>query len=150
MGHGGPGEVDADAVRRVHELGLRVALGARPRDLLLSTLAQGARWTLLGVTLGIARGAALVRAEGRGHEALSALAEARGELQASLDHYKAFHRLHDAMSDEEGRTRLRNLQIRLGVEQAEQRAEIERLRFVELAGMQAELVQSDRHRPHSR
>ena len=48
------------------------------------------------------------------------------------------------MFDEEGRTRLKNLQIRLGVEQAEKQAEIERLRFVELAGMQTELVQSEK------
>ena len=63
-----------------------------------------------------------------------------GHLEAALE----FHRAQDRTFDEEGRARLKNLEIRLGVEKAEKAAEIERLRFVELAGMQAQLVQSEK------
>ena len=78
------------------------------------------------------------------HEAMSRLHEAQGDVEKALAHYKEFHRLKDAMFDEDGRARLKNLQLRIGVEKAEKEAEIERLRFGELAGMQAQLVQSEK------
>jgi len=99
---------------------------------------------LLNDALELVRTVSLVQTEGQIHEALSSLYEQKGELSLALSHHKEFHRLRGAMFDEEGRTRLKNLQIRLGVEQAEKQAEIERLRFVELAGMQTELVQSEK------
>lgn len=78
------------------------------------------------------------------HEAMSRLHEAQGDLEKALAHYKEFHRLKDTMFDADGRARLKNLQLRLGVEKAEKEAEIERIRFGELAGMQAQLVQSEK------
>jgi putative ABC transport system permease protein len=38
--------------RRTRELGLRAALGARPRDILLGILEEGTSWTLGGIALG--------------------------------------------------------------------------------------------------
>ena len=52
--------------------------------------------------------------------------------------------MRDQRFDEDARIRLKNLQIRMEVEKAESQAEIERLRYVELAGMQTELVQSEK------
>ena len=78
------------------------------------------------------------------HEAVSRLHEAQGDLEKALAHYKEFHRLKDAMFDADGRARLKNLQLRIGVEKAEKEAEIERIRFGELAGMQAQLIQSEK------
>ena len=78
------------------------------------------------------------------HEAMSRLHEAQGDLEGALTHYKEFHRLKDAMFDADGRARLKNLQLRIGVEKAEKEAEIERIRFGELAGMQAQLIQSEK------
>lgn len=56
----GVGGVMAHSVsRRVHEIGLRIALGAAPRDILLSVFVQGVRWTGLGVAIGIGGSLAL-------------------------------------------------------------------------------------------
>jgi len=47
--------------RRTHEIGVRVALGARPRDVLLLILKQGLLITVLGLTIGIAGAWGLTR-----------------------------------------------------------------------------------------
>ena len=86
----------------------------------------------------------IARTVGRLHEVLSELAEQEGDLDRSLHHLKESGRARDQMFDEEGRARLKNLEIRMGVEKAEKEAEIERLRYVELAGMQAQLVQTEK------
>jgi putative ABC transport system permease protein len=47
--------------QRAHELGVRLALGAQTRDVLLLVLRQGLRMTLLGVALGLAAAWGLTR-----------------------------------------------------------------------------------------
>jgi predicted permease len=49
------------ASRRTHEIGVRMALGARPRDVLRSMLADGARLALMGLVVGVACAIALSR-----------------------------------------------------------------------------------------
>ena len=94
--------------------------------------------------LGLVSGSLVKDVESELHEALSRLYEARGEVSRALEHYKQFHRLKEELFAEDARARLKNLQIRIGVEKAEKQAEIERLRYGELAGMQAQLVQSEK------
>ncbi len=48
-------------VQRTHEIGIRVALGAEPRDIRGLVLGQGVRLTLLGIVIGLLTGLALVR-----------------------------------------------------------------------------------------
>jgi predicted permease len=51
--------------QRVQEIGIRLALGARPSDVLGMVLAQGARMTGAGVAVGLAASLALTRLMGR-------------------------------------------------------------------------------------
>jgi ABC-type antimicrobial peptide transport system permease subunit len=47
--------------RRTHEIGIRMALGARARDVVALFLREGLKLTLLGIVLGVAGGVALSR-----------------------------------------------------------------------------------------
>jgi predicted permease len=48
-------------MQQVHDIGIRMALGARPKDVLEMTLRQGLRLTLIGVAIGMAGTLALTR-----------------------------------------------------------------------------------------
>jgi predicted permease len=47
--------------QRTHEIGVRIALGARPRDLFLLVVGQGLRLALIGVAIGVIGSLALTR-----------------------------------------------------------------------------------------
>jgi predicted permease len=56
------GVVSTNVTARTRELGIRLALGAQPRDLVSSVIAHGARLTAIGLALGLIGGAAAARA----------------------------------------------------------------------------------------
>ena len=85
------------------------------------------------------------------HRALSDAYAESGEHELALTHFLEFHRLKEEVLGDESSTKLRNLEIRFGVERAERDAEIHRLRNIELAraleelkAAQAELIQSEK------
>jgi predicted permease len=47
--------------QRTHEVGVRMALGARPKDILRLILAQGGKMALLGIAIGVAGSLAMMR-----------------------------------------------------------------------------------------
>jgi macrolide transport system ATP-binding/permease protein len=55
------GVVSYSVTQRTHEMGIRMALGATPHDLLKTVLWQGLRLSLFGVAIGLAVAAAAVR-----------------------------------------------------------------------------------------
>jgi signal transduction histidine kinase len=82
------------------------------------------------------------------HEALSQSYALLGRYQSALEHHREFHRVKEQVAGEESRTRLKNLEIRYQVERAEKEAEIERLRYVELAEALERLKQTQAQLVH--
>lgn len=78
------------------------------------------------------------------HQLLYQEFESTGQLREALLHYKRYHELKEQLYSEKSREKLQNLQILRDLEKAEQEAEIHRLKYTELAEMQAQLVQSER------
>ncbi len=74
------------------------------------------------------------------HQGLAEAYERRGDLAEALDHHKAFQRGREAVQGEEVQAKITTLNTRFAVEKAEQEAEIERLRNVELKQKNEELA----------
>ncbi len=78
------------------------------------------------------------------HEAMAELHELEGDPAQALHHTRRHHAIFEAVFDIEARSELKNLNIRMEMQRVAKDAEIYRLRYVELEGMQAQLLQAER------
>jgi signal transduction histidine kinase len=78
------------------------------------------------------------------HELLAEVCERRGEPNEALAHHKRLGELRQQIAREETRATMLHARSRQAIESAKKDAEIHRLRYVELANMQAKLVASEK------
>ncbi|MGF1508002.1 MAG: ATP-binding protein [Myxococcota bacterium] len=78
------------------------------------------------------------------HEGLAELYEAAGELSATVHHLRRAKTLRAEVSERDARNKLAQVEARAAMEAAQKDAEIHKLRFVELYGMQAKLVEAEK------
>lgn len=83
-------------------------------------------------------------AEAAAHEALAELHESRGALPSALEHLRKAVALRQRMAQQDGRNKLAQVEVRAAMEAARKDAEIHKLRFVELHGMQSKLVEAEK------
>lgn len=85
-----------------------------------------------------------VRIEADAHEALADLCERRGSLAKALQHLRQAHELRRKIAQQDARNKLAQVEVRSALEAARKDAEIHKLRFEELHGMQAQLVEAEK------
>jgi two-component system, NtrC family, sensor kinase len=78
------------------------------------------------------------------HEALADLCERQGALREAIDHLRKAQGLREKIGQREARNKLAQVEARASMEAAKKDAEIHRLRFVELHGMQSKLVEAEK------
>jgi ABC-type antimicrobial peptide transport system permease subunit len=55
------GMVHYAVAQRTREIGVRMAIGARPRDVFLRVIADGLRWPVIGIVIGLIAAAAVTQ-----------------------------------------------------------------------------------------
>lgn len=87
-------------------------------------------------------GAEVTRLEA--HRVLAKLSDDEARHEEAARHWRAAFELQSRLHDEDRRAAFERVKTRWEIERAEKDAEIHRLRYVELAGMQARLLESER------
>lgn len=82
--------------------------------------------------------------EAAAHQALAELCESQGKLSATIDHLRKAQGLRERISRRDARNKLAQVEARADMESARKDAEIHKLRFVELHGMQQKLVEAEK------
>ncbi|MGH1366411.1 MAG: tetratricopeptide repeat protein [Calditrichia bacterium] len=78
------------------------------------------------------------------HEGLYKCYKKLEDANLALSHLEKLQELKEQIYSEESQTRLEKMQIQMDLEKAEKETEIHRLRYIELAEMQASLIQSEK------
>lgn len=84
------------------------------------------------------------RHEAAAHEALAELCERRGALPKALEHMRKAHELRGELAQQDARSKLAQVELRASLAAARKDAEIHKLRFVELHGMQSQLASAEK------
>lgn len=85
-----------------------------------------------------------VVAEASAHEALAELREKQSLFAAALAHLRKGQKLRAQIAEKDARNRITQLETRAAIEAAKKDAEIHKLRFVELHGMQSQLLAAEK------
>lgn len=83
-------------------------------------------------------------AEASAHEALAELLESQGRVAEAISHLRRGVALREQIAGRETRTKLAQLEARAALETARKDAEIHKLRFVELHGLQSKLLEAEK------
>lgn len=82
--------------------------------------------------------------EADAHKALAAICEQKGQLEKANSHLREVIEMRERAADKEMRNKLAQYEAKAEMQAARQDAEIHRLKYVELAQMQAKLVQAEK------
>ncbi len=135
------GAIDQEAARKVLGSELQVELG---RLLLQAGEPGRAEPELQDVLRRVEGDAISLKTETMAHEALAEVYEGAGDAARALKHLRAADRLKRQVAEREAKTKLAQMEARVQIQAAQKDAEFQRLRYVELENMQAELVESER------
>lgn len=136
------------ALERVADEQTRIIVGATTRVSLGRCLmrqgAMEAAGAVLNETLAQVSAPVSIVHRALTHEALADLHEAREDFAGALQHLRDAAKLRERIAQQDARNRTAQLEARVEMETAKKDAEIQRLRFVELHGMQAKLVEAEK------
>lgn len=82
--------------------------------------------------------------EAAAHEALAELCERRGNLERAMQHLRSAQALKERLAQHDAKNKLTQMEARAAMVAARKDAEIHKLRYVELVGMQAKLVEAEK------
>ncbi|MBW2732445.1 MAG: tetratricopeptide repeat protein [Deltaproteobacteria bacterium] len=82
--------------------------------------------------------------EAAAHQTLAELCELQGKLREAVGHLRKGQVLRERISQQDARSKLAQVEARALMEATKKDAEIHKLRFVELHGMQAKLVEAEK------
>ena len=131
----------SETARNVIGAKAQVALG---RLLLRQGALSKAEFELNDALARIENDSVSIVTEAATRQALAELCEAQGRLAAALDHLRKAQALRERISQQDARSQLAQVQARAAAEAARKDAEIHKLRFVELHGMQAKLLEAEK------
>jgi two-component system NtrC family sensor kinase len=137
----------ASAIAAQRKMGVRGMVVESQLSLARVHLQEGAfdeAGELLTRMLSEDKGSGAIPRQAKMHDLLADVCEQRGEHAEALMHHKALGDLRQQIQSEEARARILHERSRAEIESARKDAEIHRLRFVELAQMQARLVESEK------
>lgn len=133
--------LSSEAIRNMLGAGIQVSLG---RLLIKRGSFDQAEHELYDALRRIEGDYVSVVSESGAHDALADLFEKRGQLAKAIEHLRKSQALREEIFKRDSKNKLAQVAARANMEAAKKDAEIHKLRFVELHGMQSKLVEAEK------
>lgn len=133
--------LSSEAIRNMLGGGIQVSLG---RLLIKRGAFDDAEHELQDALRRIEGDLVSIVGESGAHDALAELYEKRGELAKAIVHLRKSQGLRDQIAQRDSKNKLTQVAARANMEAAKKDAEIHKLRFVELHGMQSKLIEAEK------